>query len=174
MPKSESPYRRSIWDQDERYKVDDISFSDVEKATIYRLMSVDAAKKNTPPIPLSGLLLISSLAKAMPKSEAAQSEDVESYLANVKEIHGAGIPTAICMLSVETAGDYPPIDEKFSAGMKASGVITEAEETSLRGTSKSKFAKIYVEKIIPAWKNSLNNRTAQEADNYWGRGGKNG
>lgn len=172
MPENKSPYKRSIWDQDERYKVDSISFSENDKATVARLMSVDAAKKNTPPIPISGLLSISTLAKAMPKSEVATMQHIEGYISGAEKIHGAGIPTAICMLSVETVGDYPPIDKKFSAGLKQAGVITEEDKKSLVGSNKSKFAKVYVEKVIPEWKKSLKGRTVQQADNYWGRGGK--
>lgn len=174
VSKVKSPYKKSIWDQDLRYAVADVKIGKRERQVIARLMSVDAAKKNTPPIPIQGLLTISVLARAMPKAALATRTNVESYIANASAVHGAGIPTVICMLAVESNGDYPPMDEKFSAGLNKKGIISDSESRSLNGSSQKRFAKIYVEKVIPAWMDSLKDRTAQEADNYWGRGGNDG
>ena len=58
--KKKSPYRNSIWSLDDRYAINDISIGAVEQKVIARLMSVDSAKKNTPPIPIKNLLKISA------------------------------------------------------------------------------------------------------------------
>ena len=169
-----SPYKKSIWCQDSRYKVDDIEFNDEEKRVLSRLMSVDAAKKNTPPVPIKGLLEISKLAKSLPKANEIKNDEIETFISSAKKIYGAGIPTIICMLSVETEGDYPPMDRKFCSGLLNKKIITEQEQKSLKGSSTKKIAKLYKEKVIPAWFDSLKGRTSEQADNYWGRGGIDG
>ena len=60
------PYRRSIWRHDPRYDVDHSVLSASEVATICRLSSVDAAKKQVPPVPPKGLLAIAKAARALP------------------------------------------------------------------------------------------------------------
>ena len=49
------PYRRSIWRHDDRYDIDPSSLSASEVATLCRLSSVDAAKKQVPPVPPKGI-----------------------------------------------------------------------------------------------------------------------
>jgi len=44
-----SPYKKSIWDQDSRYEINDVEIGEDERQVISRLMSVDAAKKYIPP-----------------------------------------------------------------------------------------------------------------------------
>jgi len=99
-------------------------------------------------------------------------KDIEEYLLETTKISGAGIATSICMLSVERNGEYPPIDTKFSAGMESMGVISSWERRCLEGSNIQKFSKVYTDKVIPSWKESLKTRTPQEADEYWGRGGR--
>lgn len=170
----DSPYKKSIWDFDPRYGIESVQIGDEERKTISRLMSVDAAKKNVPPVPINGLLEISKLAKKMPEAAKATEEDIENFIGSAKQFNGAGVPTIICMLSIETNGDYPPMDRRFSSGMERKRIVSKAYRKALKGGSTKKFAKVYVEKVIPAWKESLNGRTPQEADNYWGRGGSDG
>ncbi|KZY33591.1 hypothetical protein A3754_08420 [Alcanivorax sp. HI0083] len=170
----DSPYKKSIWDFDARYGIDSAEIGDSERKTISRLMSVDAAKKNVPPVPISGLLEISNLAKGMPDAVSATKEDIENFIGLAKRFNGAGVPTVICMLAVETDGDYPPMDRRFSSGLEKKGIVSKAYRKSLKGGSIKKFSRVYVEKVIPAWKESLKGRTPQEADNYWGRGGSDG
>jgi len=69
MNKPTLPYRRSIWDIDIRYHVEHSSLSKADSETINRLSSVDAAKKQVPPIPGMCFLKISQSAKAMPEAE---------------------------------------------------------------------------------------------------------
>ena len=130
---------------------------------------VDAAKKQIPAIAPGDLLKIAELAEALPRADVAKSEAVEAYLREGSTCRGAGIATLICMLAVESAGDYPPIDRKFASGMRARSKISEGDFRALTGTSRSAFAVAYVSKVIPAWQQSRKTRSAEEADCYWGR-----
>lgn len=177
MNPSDSPYRNSIWEHDSRYDVD-ISLSPSILGDIARLASVDAAKKNIPPVPPGSLQAIAAAARAMPAATMATPTDIETYLANQLVHPGAGVPTLICMLAVISNGDYPPFDRKFALGMKEMKKITGTEHllvTKVKSIGKkqlSKLAEVYVKKIIPAWRESLENRTNKEADEYWGRSGQ--
>lgn len=169
MRKNASPYRRGIWKIDRRYRISHASLSTRQLEAIFRLSSVDAAKKQIPPIAPGDLLKIAELAVALPRARAARSEDIEAYLREGSPILGAGIATLICMLAVESRGDYAPIDRKFAAGMRARNKISEADFNALTGQSHSAFAVAYVGKVIPAWQQSRKTRSAEEADCYWGR-----
>jgi len=162
------PYKRSIWTHDARYDLPSAGFAPQESIVIARLMSVDSAKKQVPPIPPMQLLQISALAKKLPPAQSATKRDVEDYLSARHQLFGAGIAVMICMLSVESNGDYPPMDRKFAAGMRARGKIDQTQESSLTSPSDTDFAAVYVEKIIPAWHESRLTRTPKEADDYWG------
>jgi len=169
-----SPYRSSIWNQDSRYAIDDISVGEAEQKVIARLMSVDSAKKNTPPIPIRSLLEISAKAKRLPAVKKATPKSVTAFLESTLTLRGAGITTLICMLAVETNGRYPPMDRKFAQGLRNKKVISKSEESILTGSRPKAFAEVYVAKVIPKWIETRKGRTPQEADNYWGRGGKDG
>jgi hypothetical protein len=168
MKTTTQPYKRSIWNHDARYDLPPGGFSAQESAIIARLMSVDAAKKQVPPVPPTQLLQISALAKQLPPAGTATSTDIEGFLSTRHQFFGAGIAVMVCMLSVESAGDYPPMDRKFAAGMRARGKITQAQESALCGASDPEFAAIYMEKVVPAWHESRLTRTPKEADDYWG------
>ena len=169
MKKKGSPYRRGIWKIDRRYRIAHSSLSESQLEAIFRLSSVDAAKKQIPPIAPADLLRIAERAGALPRARVATSEDIQDYLLESKCL-GAGIATLICMLAVESRGDYPPIDWKFAAGMRAKNKISDREVRALTGKGISAFADAYVSKVIPAWRQSRKTRSPEEADCYWGRG----
>jgi len=108
----------------------------------------------------------------MPKVENATTANVEHYLHQGLTHLGAGIRVLICMLAVESRGSYPPMDRKFAAGLRACKKVSKAELTVLLGKNVTKFAHIYVTKVIPAWSKTRKSRSPEEADNYWGRGGR--
>jgi len=87
------PYRRSIWRHDSRYDVDHAVLSASEVATICRLISVDAAKKQVPLVPPNGLLAIAKAARVLPSVGRVSANQVSKFLEDTVSIHGAGIPT---------------------------------------------------------------------------------
>lgn len=171
MKSTSRPYRRSIWHHDRRYDLQHQSLGVQEFETIARLSSVDAAKKRIPPIPPHQLLEISKAAKAMPAAATVNVSDVACFLKAGLKHHGAGIPTLICILAVETQGAYPPMDRKFAAGLVAKQKVTPNERDALIGTHVKKFAEIYVQKVLPAWRESRKELSSEAADNYWGSAG---
>jgi len=172
MKSTFQPYRRGIWRHDKRYDLDPASLSVEEFTAIARLSSVDAAKKRIPPIPPLQLLAISKSATTMPTAAKAKVSDVIKFLISGLKHHGAGIPTLICMLAVETKGAYPPMDRKFAAGLVAKNKVTAAEAKKLTGSNPATFASVYVGKVLPAWRDSRKMLSAEAADNYWGSAGK--
>lgn len=169
-----SPYRTSIWDwkTDTNYSVTEETFNQESCEIISRLAFVDAAKKNVPPIAINDLLRISNKAKELPESIKATAVDIQNYLDNTKNIKGAGTPTLICMLAIETGGDYAPIDRKFVSGLVSKNIITKSDRRNLMKGSAAAFSNIYIDKVLPAWRESKKHRTPKEADCYWGNGGK--
>ena len=168
MKKKASPYRRGIWKIDPRYRISYSSLSRRQLEAIFRLSSVDAAKKQIPPISPRDLLQIAELASALPRAGVAKSEDIEGYLRQGSGYRGAGIATLVCMLAVERAGDYPPMDRKLAAGMRARNKISDSEFKALTGRAYPAFSEAYVRKVIP-WHHSRQKRSAEEADCYWGQ-----
>jgi hypothetical protein len=168
MKSPKQPYKRSIWNHDTRYDFPMSGLSPQDLATVSRLMSVDAAKKRVPPIPPAQLLQISTLAKGLSKASTATQTEFESFLAKRHQFFGAGIAVLICMLSVESGGDYPPMDRKFAAGLRARGKITDEQLSALVGSDDREFAKVYISCVIPAWHESRSSRSPKEADDYWG------
>lgn len=167
-----SPFKNSIWSHDERYDFDRSSLSAEDFKTISRLGMVDVAKKQVPPIPTLGLLAIHRAIKSLPDADAVTAAQVCTFLDSTLMIHGAGIPTLICMLAVESGGHYPPMDRKVASGMLAKNVISAADVRRLCGKVPMTFSEVYVAKVIPAWLESLIGRSPEEADNYWGNGGR--
>lgn len=166
-----SPFRRSIWVHDERYDLNQ-SWTKEQLATISRLAAVDAAKKRIPPIGPRDLLKIEELARTMPASADVQVADVERFLNEVSQIRCAGVITAICMLSVLTDGDYAPIDRKVAKGLLSKGKISATERSELLDArNPHRFSKVYIHSVLPAWRESLSNRTPRMADDYWGAAG---
>ena len=125
------PYRRSIWRHDPRYDVDPSALSASEVATICRLSSVDAAKKQVPAIPPNGLLAIAKAARALPAVGRVSANQICKFLESTVSIHGAGIPTVVCMLAVESEGAYPPMDRRVVAGLRKLGHISKADADKL-------------------------------------------
>ena len=151
-----------------------LALTDVELKSISRLAWVDAAKKNAPPIAATNLLAISKTAREMPSAASAEPRDVIHYLSRGSNYLGAGILVLICMLAVETDGDYPPMDRKFASGLRAQKKISLKDLERLNGKNLTEFAKVYVHKVIPAWCETRKGRSPEEADRFWGCGGTDG
>ena len=165
------PYRRGIWTHDVRYDVDYSALNAAQIKSICRLSSVDAAKKQVPPVPPIGLLKISNAARALPPAGRVSSNQIRKFLEDTVTIHGAGIPTVICMLAVERRGSYPPMDRKVVAGLCALQYIGKAEAAKLESGDLIDFADVYVEKVIPAWIKERKTRSAEAVDHRWGSAG---
>lgn len=171
MDRPPAPFRRSIWCHDRRYDVDPSKWSTEDLNLISRLTSVEAAKKQIPPIAPSDLIQLAELARAMPKSIDVQRSELERFLQATSKLRGAGIITSICMLSVLTDGDYAPMDRKIAAGFFAKQKITQEQCSSLLGSNCHRFCDAYVQSVLPAWRGTLKSMSAHEADNYWGSAG---
>jgi hypothetical protein len=165
------PYRRSIWRHDERYDVDYAALSAGQVATICRLSSVDAAKKQVPPIPAGELLAISKAARALPPARQVTAKHILQFLQITLSIHGAGIPTVICMLAVESEGTYPPFDRKVLAGLRKLRHINATDTKRLESGEPHEFAETYVAKVVPAWIEERKTRSAADVDDRWGSAG---
>lgn len=168
------PYRRSIWRHDERYDVDPSALSASEVATICRLSSVDAAKKQVPAIPPNGLLAIAKAARALPAVGRVSAIQISKFLQDTVSIHGAGIPTVVCMLAVESEGAYPPMDRRVVAGLRKLGHIGQADADKLESGELLLFAEVYVRKVIPAWIKARKSQSAEAVDHTWGSAGLRG
>ncbi len=168
------PYRRSIWRHDKRYDVDYAALSASEVATICRLSSVDAAKKQVPPIPPNGLLAIAKAARALPAVGRVSANQIQKFLEDTVSVHGAGIPTVVCMLAVESEGSYPPMDRRVVAGLRKLGYIGKADADKLESAELAEFAVVYVRKVIPAWIKERKSQSAEAVDYGWGSAGLRG
>jgi len=166
-------YRRSIWEHQSVYDFDPAEITAKNLETIARLVSVDAAKKRTQPAPAMGLLKISRAAESMPEVGVAKVDDLVSYLKIAANVHGVGIPTAICMLAVATVGrsggNFPPMDRKIAAGLHRGGVVGPSEKQDLVCTTKNEtafrsFATVYIEKVVPFWNAVRAVKCSREAD----------
>ena len=162
------PYRRSIWRHDSRYDVDHAALSASEVATICRLSSVDAAKKQVPPIPPKGLLAIARAARALPAVGRVSANQIQKFLEDTVSVHGAGIPTVVCMLAVVSEGCYPPMDRRVAAGLLRLKYIGKADADKLESGEPLEFAEVYVAKVIPAWTKERKSLSAEAVDNRWG------
>jgi hypothetical protein len=162
------PYRRSIWRHDSRYDVDPSALSASEVATICRLSSVDAAKKQVPPVPPKGLLAIARAARALPAVGRVSAKQIHKFLEETMSIHGAGIPTVVCMLAVESDGSYPPMDRRVVAGLRKLGRISKADADKLESGDPAAFAQVYVRKVVPAWIKERKSQSAEAVDHGWG------
>lgn len=165
-------YKNSIWKgPDLRYEFDPASVTRAQKDLVSRLQTIDRAKKQSTLVPPKDLLKIAEAIKKMPRASKANEGDVIRYLQRTQRLRGAGIPTVICMLAVETEGDYSPIDRKFSAGLLAKRKVTAGERKCLEGSDAIQFAKVYISKVLPAWSHSRKTLSAVEADEFWGNAG---
>jgi len=168
------PYRRSIWRHDERYDIDHFALSASEVAAICRLSSVDAAKKQVPPVPPKGLLAIAKAARALPAVGRVSANQIVKFLEDTVSIHGAGIPTVVCMLAVESEGTYPPMDRRVVAGLRKLGRISQTDADKLESGELADFADVYVRKVIPAWIKERKSQSAEAVDHGWGLAGMRG
>jgi hypothetical protein len=162
-------YRRSIWKQDQRYQIDVDHVSTEALNKIGIVQSIEAAKKQTPPIPFRQILEIVSSIERLPDSAEITVADFEVALRKM-DSWGAGLKTLICILSVLTNGRYPPLDRKIAKAARLKGIINDIEERALNATRPKKVAEIYVTKLVPRWLFELQNAASAESlDNEWAR-----
>ena len=165
-------FRRSIWNPPKEYDLRSQDFTRAAVKVISRLGWVDAAKKQAPPLAAKALIAIGRAIDRLPRAREVKSEQIESYLQEGIKHLGAGIPVLVCMLAVKTSGDYPPIDRKVTTGLLALDLVTATELKSLNGKSISKFSRVYVATVIPAWIKIRKLRSPQDADEYWASSGQ--
>src|SRR4051812_1782406 len=120
---------RGIWaGSDPRYEIDRVALTGPERTALSRLEAVDRAKKRSTMLSPIDLLKIDAAIRLMPPAAGATVEDIARYLQSTLSLQGAGAATVICMLAVQTSGDYAPIDRKVLAGFAAKEMLTRAEE----------------------------------------------
>jgi hypothetical protein len=172
VKKSIGPYRRSIWENDLRYRIDFESLSRADLDLVASLSWINAAKINVPPITPEHLLRISKGIEAMQIGVADTADRLEQFLIALREDAGAssgsGIRILICMLAVKSNGLYSPIDRKIAAGLRSLGIVTPREERILNGTNPRTFSGTYYAKVLPAWRKALVGRGPQDVDEEWG------
>ena len=167
MARKKSAYRRSIWNFDERYTIDKPLLDAELLKRISLVQSVEAAKKQTPPIPITDILKLIEIADNLPEPSKITTDTFKDQLSKV-ECWGAGIKTVICVLAVLTNGSYPPLDKKIAKAARLKQLINTDEEKAINGISHKTIAKIYVEKILPKWTEELESQSAQQVDEEWG------
>lgn len=165
-------FRRRIWEQNQHYKTKHTRINPDLIPIIDVIQSVEAAKKRTPPIPLSGLVKIAELSKTLPDPTKVTVAQFKRLLDGL-DCFGAGVKTIIAIIARVSEGKYPPIDEKIAAGLRMMGVITEREESSLNRNSLARIASIYVNKILPKWREELaSGKSPKDIDEEWARVGE--
>lgn len=176
MTKRKGVFRRSIWQDDQRYARAEGASLPENAEVIARLRWVEAAKKQVPPIPDQGFVEIANLANKVPAAEYATSEAIARYLKDATAIFGAGPAVCICMLAVLREGEFPPIDRKIIGGLRTMKQITKEQECCLESADTDSFARTYVEAVVPAWNRARDGhrRTPEQADEYIARGGSDG
>lgn len=164
-------FRRSIWEQSQRYRTKYLGIDPDLIPVIDVIQSVEAAKKRTPPIPLNALIKIAELSKSLPDPSNVSVGQFKRLLDDL-DCYGAGVKTVIAVIARVSGGKYPPIDEKIAAGLHVMGIITEGEEASLNGSSHVRIAGVYVNKIVPKWREELaSGKSPKQIDEEWARRG---
>jgi len=162
-------YRRSIWDDNPKYKTGRKNLSPDLVSLIDTIQSVESAKKNTPPIPLKNLIEMAEQKNNLPEPSKITIDQFEKVL-DTFCCYGAGVKTTIAIVARLSDGKYPPIDKKNISGLCKKGVITTSDGTSLNGNSHGLIAKIYVEKVLPEWRRELEKgKLPKEIDGEWAR-----
>jgi hypothetical protein len=162
------PYRRSIWEGDDRYGTPSKRGA-IDWKLISTLQSIEAAKKRTPPIPLAELPKLANALKAPPQLDGLNAATFAAYLKSLL-VYGCGIKTAVGMLAVISKGEFPPMDEKLAAGIRNRDWIDAAEAKALNGASVQRFAKVYVERVMPRWRKArARGRKPSAIDRRWAR-----
>ena len=65
------------------------------------------------------------------------------------------------------------MDEKLAAGIRSRDWIDAAEAKALNGASVQKFAKVYVERVMPRWRKARSRGSKPSAiDRRWARWSK--
>jgi hypothetical protein len=167
--KMKTPYRRSIWKSDARYRPPAHKKVELDLRLIARLQSIEAAKKRTPPISIANLLRLATLLQSPLTVQEVNAAKVATYLTKLR-VYGCGIKTAACMLAVFSKGEFPPMDEKLAAGLFKKGWITNREAAALNGAGVKAFSKAYVESVIPRWAESRSRGDLPEKiDQRWAK-----
>ena len=164
----ERAFRRSIWQQDERYKFRSETFFPDLLCKVCRVQSIEAAKKRTPPIPIPSIVRIIEVVEGLPDAADVTAEQFEEALKEMN-CYGAGLKTLICIVAVMKHGQYPPLDERIAKAARLKNAVTVAEEHELNGRNRTRMAQIYVSKLLPKWLEELEHESSAEAlDNSWG------
>jgi hypothetical protein len=169
MNDSDQPYKRSIWDVDERYsiEIDNLSKDMLEKVGV--VQSVESAKKRTPPIPIADIVKIINAVEKLPAPSELTVEKFQTCLEAI-DSWGADIKTSICILSVLKKGLYPPLDWRIAKAAKIKNIVTDDEEKTLNGKNKNRIASIYVQKLLKGWAKELEQvKDPRTLDNQWGK-----
>lgn len=162
-------FRRSIWVKNQAYKTEFHKIDSKLFQIIDIIQSVEAAKKQIPPIPLNNLIKMAELSKDLPNPSGITEEQFRKLLEDF-HCYGSRPKTAIAIIAKLSGGEYPPIDEKTSKGLRDMKIITESDEKSLNGQSSRRITKIYVEKVLPAWrKERQSGKSPKQIDEEWAR-----
>lgn len=170
VPDRESAaYRRSIWIRDEQYDLNDFQLSGQDMSDIGLLQSIEAAKKRTPPAPISNLVAIARTIRTLPRDKPLSEEEFSRLVQSIST-YGIGIKTAVCMLAVLSEGAFAPMDDKVSTGLLALKLVDESDQRALNGQSLSRFTTAYVQKVLPAWRSARQRGIpAQAIDEAWAK-----
>jgi electron transfer flavoprotein alpha/beta subunit len=96
------------------------------------------------------------------------TNQIQRFLEDTVSIHGAGIPTVVCMLAVVSEGAYPPMDRRVAAGLRKLRRISKADAEKLESGEPAEFAEVYVRKVIPAWIKERKSSSPEAVDHGWG------
>jgi hypothetical protein len=166
------PFRRSIWELDQRYAISPDLVGKMDLSLIARLQSIEAAKKRTPPAPLAQLAQIAERITKVPDLQTLTPLQFAEFLGRLL-VYGIGIKTAICMLAVISKGAFPPMDEQVASGLLALGIVGPDEARMLNGTNVQRFSKVYVTRVLPAWTaRRAEGISARDLDQQWAAAGK--
>ena len=110
----------------------------------------------------------------LPSVGRVSTKQITQFLEDTVSIHGAGIPTVVCMLAVVSDGAYPPMDRRVVAGLRRLKYIGKSDADALESGEPAEFAEAYVAKVIPAWIKERKTLSAEAVDHRWGSAGLRG
>jgi hypothetical protein len=178
-----SGYKNSIWNDDESYTNLGLLEGGIDPRLlplIAQLQNVEAAKKQTPCIPLKHLV---RMAEELPKDIGTLREVEYNVPKTIEVLHGllrkyysvkgVGVKTLLAFVAVLSDGAFPPIDKKNTKGLRKIGVISKEEEKGLNGENLKKIADIYVRKVLAQWRlKRSEGKCPREIDDMWAKAGR--
>lgn len=163
----DTPFRRSIWQHDSRYDIDEAAVTRTRLRDVGRLQSIEAAKKRTPPVPFRKLMEIAETIRALPHPKDI-SEDV--LIKAIEQIvsWGIGMKTAFCMIAGLTDGEYAPLDVKILTGLKNQGLISSKDQSHLSSSNHKTVCRAYLSLLLPLWRRRVESGDSpEEIDIEW-------